>query len=542
MSKSENKIISNRESTLEIFYSFIESIDYPFYIVNAKDYSLMYANKILSKNLKFYPNNFNEMLCGSGEDCLMKRVVKTKKTCSLEYLRENSKGKKLYFKIFAYPIFDSKKNVLYIVGYINDITFSKQNEESLLQSEEMFRSISESIGDAIFVKDIYLRYTHVNSEAEKYLGKTKTKILNKKDSQINKNISSLDSENDDKKCLAGEVIKNEIVKIISGESRLYVQTKYPLINKKGAVVGICGIAHDISDVRMREIELLNKEKINKDILDNSPLGMYVVNDNGKADYVNKAMLDISGTTKENFMQTNFFKHMVYVETGIAKKIKKAFLGKKFEIKELSYTSMYGNKSTIRNFIGIPLNSVDNSKKVLIIVEDITDLKRKEDKLASVATAWLDTFDSMNDGVSIHSLNQEITHVNKAVCDLFGLKKEEIIGKKCFNIFHSKEFSISECPLKKSMISKKRENMEYFENKINKWLRISVSPILDKNNNIEKIIHVVTDITERKKAEADLKKRNKDLEVFNNIAVDRELKMVELKKEIKTLKEKIKNNV
>lgn len=44
-----------------------------------------------------------------------------------------------------------------------------------------------------------------------------------------------------------------------------------------------------------------------------------------------------------------------------------------------------------------------------------------------------------------------------------------------------------------------------------------------------------DITERKRVEAELKEKVRELESFNKLAVDRELKMVELKKELETLR-------
>ncbi len=43
-----------------------------------------------------------------------------------------------------------------------------------------------------------------------------------------------------------------------------------------------------------------------------------------------------------------------------------------------------------------------------------------------------------------------------------------------------------------------------------------------------------DITQRRQAEMDLKEKMTELEEFNRLAVGRELKMVELKKEINTL--------
>jgi translation initiation factor RLI1 len=66
--------------------------------------------------------------------------------------------------------------------------------------------------------------------------------------------------------------------------------------------------------------------------------------------------------------------------------------------------------------------------------------------------------------------------------------------------------------------------------------ISSSLIKDAEGNV--IAHMAShqDISERKRVENELKKKNKELELFNRLAVGRELKMIELKKEINALLE------
>ena len=64
-------------------------------------------------------------------------------------------------------------------------------------------------------------------------------------------------------------------------------------------------------------------------------------------------------------------------------------------------------------------------------------------------------------------------------------------------------------------------------------------VIKKEGKIIGLIAMVRDITERKRMEKEEKKRTAELEKFSKMAVGRELKMVELKKEIKKLKEKLK---
>ena len=63
---------------------------------------------------------------------------------------------------------------------------------------------------------------------------------------------------------------------------------------------------------------------------------------------------------------------------------------------------------------------------------------------------------------------------------------------------------------------------------------SGSVMKDKQGNIIYIVCTARDITEHKKAEEELKKKMRELETFQKVAVGRELKMIELKKKIEEL--------
>jgi HD superfamily phosphodiesterase len=52
------------------------------------------------------------------------------------------------------------------------------------------------------------------------------------------------------------------------------------------------------------------------------------------------------------------------------------------------------------------------------------------------------------------------------------------------------------------------------------------------------VETVTDLTDRVKLEKDLEKRVKELEEFYDMAVGRELRMIELKEEIAHLREEL----
>lgn len=69
---------------------------------------------------------------------------------------------------------------------------------------------------------------------------------------------------------------------------------------------------------------------------------------------------------------------------------------------------------------------------------------------------------------------------------------------------------------------------------NRWFEISMNPLFDKHNNLEGHLVALDDISIQKRTERKLKEKIDELKQFKQVTVDRELKMVELKKQIEKL--------
>ena len=68
-----------------------------------------------------------------------------------------------------------------------------------------------------------------------------------------------------------------------------------------------------------------------------------------------------------------------------------------------------------------------------------------------------------------------------------------------------------------------------------WVQVTVSVIRDAKGEPVRLAGVVQDISARKLAEEELKATNAELTSFNNAMVGRELRMIELKKEVDELR-------
>ena len=297
-----------------------------------------------------------------------------------------------------------------------------------------------------------------------------------------------------------------------------------------------GVVKDVTERKKVEQALKKSEEKMRHIIEHSNELYYIHDFNHKLTYASPQSLAILGYTPKEMMikWTELATDSPLNKKGLEITERAMKTGKKQKIYYLELKHKDGRKRLLE-IDEAPYRDVNN--KVVGIIgaaRDITERKLAEEKTLNSAKEWSETFDSMADGVSLHSPDFTIINANRSLSNILGKSREELIGKKCFSIFHDKDRPIEKCPMAVTLKSKQEERAEIFEPKLDKWLSVYTSPIINKNGKIIKIIHVVRDISERKEVEKAANKKNIELEKANRLMVGRELKMIELKKKIKEL--------
>jgi PAS domain S-box-containing protein len=107
------------------------------------------------------------------------------------------------------------------------------------------------------------------------------------------------------------------------------------------------------------------------------------------------------------------------------------------------------------------------------------------------------FDSISDMVYIVTEDYVIKNVNMAVCKKLKMNRGEIIGKKCYEVFHGTDKPWSECPHHKTVEKKTAFVKEVEDSHLGGTFIISSSPLFDSAGNSFGTVNVVRDITELK---------------------------------------------
>jgi signal transduction histidine kinase len=130
----------------------LESLPYPFYVLDANDYTIKIANPAahlgdLSLNSTCYglthrrPNPCN----GLDHTCPLQQIKKTKKPLTVEHIHYNQDGNPKDVEVHAFPIFDDKGNVAQLIEYVQDITERKKMEAAIKNYAEKIKLLAYSV-------------------------------------------------------------------------------------------------------------------------------------------------------------------------------------------------------------------------------------------------------------------------------------------------------------------------------------------------------------------------------------------------------------
>ena len=138
--------------------------------------------------------------------------------------------------------------------------------------------------------------------------------------------------------------------------------------------------------------------------------------------------------------------------------------------------------------------IDETGTSASILEDATEA------LLIAKLEWEDIFNSINDMVTIHDKDFNIIFYNTAAKRFLGLPNlvtSDVV--KCYQYYHGTDCPPKACPSCRCLQTQQQVTSEVFEPHLNMFLEITAIPRFDGSGQLKGLVHIVRDITERKRA-------------------------------------------
>jgi PAS domain S-box-containing protein len=167
--------------------------------------------------------------------------------------------------------------------------------------------------------------------------------------------------------------------------------------------------------------------------------------------------------------------------------------------------------------------------------DITKLKEVENELRTYSDRLSLATEAGGIAVWEWDIVNDKLHWDKSMYEIFGRSADEATSREIWNQgVHPDDFEIIEQVAQETIKGLHQYNIEFRIVRPNGMLRYCQTVAKIQKDEKEKplrLIGVTWDITERTISEEDLKNKIEELELFTKLTIGRELKMIELKKEI-----------
>lgn len=395
---------------------------------------------------------------------------------------------------------------------LQDITEKRRSEKMLLESETQFRNLANSSSTLIWTSGTDKLCNYFNETWLKFTGRTLEQEMG------NGWAEGVHSEDFDR-CLATYVNafdKQEAFEMEyrllhhSGEYKWILDMGTPNYNSNNEFIGYIGNCYDINERKENEDALKVSKEEYRNLIEFSPVAMAIIHD-WKTLYFNPSAIQLFGAITESEIlgkHINEFIHPDFRELAAenSKLLAENGFVQKQEQKYLKLNGAVLDVETQAKSIRF-----NDMPATLVVINDITERKKTEVALQESENRLSTIFKNDPTGIFIvHEKTQIIYDLNDTALKIFGLPKEEIIGKECRKFFCQAENGFCPiCELGQSLDQSERVLFKPDGTKVP--ILKSVVPIIMNGENY--LLESFIDITKVKKGEkilAESERRFRDL--------------------------------
>ena len=378
-------------------------------------------------------------------------------------LRRASDGSYRWHLAWGRPMKDKDGNILYWFGSVTDIDDQKQVEEALRESEERYRTLTDSTTDMIYIANRAGDILYVNRSGATAMEVDASSIAGKRQDELfPPEMARRHTESIARVFQTGEVGDEDAVYHL-GPNVLWLNTRLvPLRDKNGQITSVMGVSRDITD-RKRVEEALKKAhdelerrvaertadlvKANEQLAifqrfaEASEQGFGIADLNGYITYVNPTLCRLMGEEDpEDVIGQPFFNHVPETSRQFMRaEYTSTVLREGRWVREGELLTRQG--TLIPVFVSDFLLRNEQGKPAYLatVITDITERKQAEEALHQSRDELQTIYDEMVDGCLITDIEtKRLVRANSSMCRMVRYSEEELLARSLPDIHPPEE--------------------------------------------------------------------------------------------------------
>ena len=433
-----------------------------------------------------------------------------------ELLTVHKNGQKYWANTIAAPVKDEQGIVDGYIVIQQDITENKRMQQALESSEKRYRELTEMLPQTVYELDLKGNFKYMNQTGMQKFGVTR--------SYVGESAFNLIAPEDHERMLANmkkslsdgaQTRGNEYTAITADGKKFPVMIFASALMENGKVSGTRGIVLDMTEHRDMENALLKSEKKYRELADLLPQTVYEHDLEGKITYLNKAGRKAFEIDNPD-AGVSAFSLVVPEDLERMKENMRNNFASRSWTKGNNYTAVKasGEKFPVMIFAA-PTFSDGKITGTRGIVVDVTEQVEMEKALKRSEEKYRTLIEKAVDGIII-TQHGKLKFVNRAFCNLIQYSEKELLENPYKNFVVQEDHQMMEEYHRRRMSGEDFQTM--YRSRIYKkdgsLMEVELNARTSQYNNEPAAFIIVRDITDRLKAEEELRIAKSKLEALN----------------------------
>lgn len=206
--------------------------------------------------------------------------------------------------------------------------------------------------------------------------------------------------------------------------------KYPIKDSDGHIIGLYGIARDITQTHLLEEKLREEHATLQLILDYAPVGIWLQNGKGKLSFVNRTFTQAMGIEEKDFLSSEHYIHLIpepFRPQCLASD-EKALESDGISVTFQQLPFVDGNIHELKVIKALQRNENNEVTALVGLSLDITDELKQQEELKRSENRFRSIFNQIeNIAVQGYDENCKVIYWNSASERIYGYRADEVMG-------------------------------------------------------------------------------------------------------------------